>query len=111
MSTRKFTHRASMTNRPTGGGPKKAGLAPFATNFMMGVKTNHNFDNQPQKTHINFTARRAYIAALLARASVTEVAAVLAALTPPVLPAHATEAQVTAAEAAVAAAAAAPSAE
>ena len=47
MSTKKFTHRASMTNRPTGGGPKKAGLAPFATNFMMGVKQNHQFDKKP----------------------------------------------------------------
>ena len=49
MPSRKFSYRASMTNRPTGGGPKLAGLAPHATNFMMGVKRNHKFDAHPVK--------------------------------------------------------------
>ena len=45
--SRKVTMRSSMTNRPTCGGPKKAGLAPRGTNFMMGVKTNHVFRGTP----------------------------------------------------------------
>ena len=63
MPSRKFSYRASMTNRPTGGGNTKAGLAPFATNFMMGVKTNHNFDNQPKKSNFDFAAKKAAAAA------------------------------------------------
>ena len=45
--SRKVTMRDSMTNRPTCGGPRKAGLAPRGTNFMMGVKTNHVFRGTP----------------------------------------------------------------
>jgi len=45
--SRKVTMRSSMTNRPTCGGPKKAGLAPRGTNFMMGVKRNHRFSGKP----------------------------------------------------------------
>lgn len=53
---KKFSHRDSMTNQSgagkkgQGGGPKLAGLAPFATNFMMGVKQNHRFNVKPKKT-------------------------------------------------------------
>ena len=106
MPSRKFSHRDSLVNRPSGGGNKKAGLAPFATNFMMGVKQKHNFDKQPVKTHNSpelnaynaAAAAAAAAAALLVRAQVAEVAAVLAALNPAVLPADATEEQVAAAE-------------
>jgi len=45
--SRKVTMRSSMTNRPTCGGPRKAGLAPRGTNFMMGVKRNHHFRGTP----------------------------------------------------------------
>ena len=45
--SRKVTMRSSMTNRPTCGGPKKAGLASRGTNFMMGVKRNHRFSGKP----------------------------------------------------------------
>lgn len=45
--SRKVMMRSSMTNRPTCGGPRKAGLAPRGTNFMMGVKRNHNFRGTP----------------------------------------------------------------
>ena len=45
--SRKVTMRSSMTSRPTCGGPRKAGLAPRGTNFMMGVKTNHVFRGTP----------------------------------------------------------------
>lgn len=41
--SKKVTRRASITNQSTCGGPKKAGLAPRSTNFMMGVKRNHNY--------------------------------------------------------------------
>ena len=45
--SRKVSHRSSITNRPTCGGPIKAGLAPRSTNFMMGVKRNHHFRGTP----------------------------------------------------------------
>ena len=45
--SKKVSHRASITNRPTCGGPRKAGLAPRSTNFMMGVKRNHHFRGTP----------------------------------------------------------------
>lgn len=45
--SKKISHRASITNRPTCGGPRKAGLAPRSTNFMMGVKRNHKFNVNP----------------------------------------------------------------
>ena len=45
--SRKVSHRSSITNRPTCGGPIKAGLAPRSTNFMMGVKRNHHFSGKP----------------------------------------------------------------
>ena len=44
--SRKVSHRSSITNRPTCGGPIKAGLAPRSTNFMMGVKRNHHFSGK-----------------------------------------------------------------
>ena len=47
--SKKVTRKASITNRPTCGGPIKAGLAPRSTNFMMGVKRNHHFREQPFK--------------------------------------------------------------
>ena len=68
MPSKKFSYRDSMINRPTGGGNIKAGLAPFATNFMMGVKTNHNFDNQPVKSNFDFAAKKAAAAAAAAAA-------------------------------------------
>ena len=45
--SRKVTMKSSMVNRPTCGGPRKAGLAPRSTNFMMGVKRNHHFRGTP----------------------------------------------------------------
>jgi hypothetical protein len=45
--SRKVTMSSSMTNRPTCGGPRKAGLAPRGTNFMMSVKRNHRFSGKP----------------------------------------------------------------
>ena len=45
--SRKVTMKSSMVNRPTCGGPRKAGLAPRSTNFMMGVKRNHRFSGKP----------------------------------------------------------------
>ena len=45
--SRKVTMKSSMVNRPTCGGPIKAGLAPRSTNFMMGVKRNHHFRGTP----------------------------------------------------------------
>ena len=45
--SKKVSHKASITNRPTCGGPIKAGLAPRSTNFMMGVKRNHRFSGKP----------------------------------------------------------------
>jgi hypothetical protein len=47
--SKKVSHKASITNQPTCGGPIKAGLAPRSTNFMMGVKANHHFRGQPFK--------------------------------------------------------------
>jgi hypothetical protein len=41
--SRKVSHRSSITNRPTCGGPIKAGLASRSTGFMMSVKPNHHF--------------------------------------------------------------------
>ena len=37
MPSRKVTNKASIINRPTCGGPRKAGLAPKSTNFILGV--------------------------------------------------------------------------
>ena len=45
--SKKVSHRSSITNQSTCGGPIKAGLAPRSTNFMMGVKRNHHFHGQP----------------------------------------------------------------
>ena len=54
MPSKKVSHRASITNQSTCGGPIKAGLAPRSTNFMMGVKRNHHFTpGQPFKDDKN----------------------------------------------------------
>ena len=45
--SKKVSHKASITNQPTCGGSRKAGLAPRSTNFMMGVKRNHHFRGTP----------------------------------------------------------------
>lgn len=47
--SKKVSHKDSISNQDTCGGPKKAGLAPRSTNFMMGVKRNHHFRGQPFK--------------------------------------------------------------
>lgn len=44
---KKFSHKASITNRPTCGGNSKQGLAPRATNNMIGCKQNHHFKGTP----------------------------------------------------------------
>lgn len=105
MPSKKFSHRDSMVNQSgagkkgQGGGNIKAGLAPLATNFMMGVKTNHKFDAHPVKTLKTADELAAEVAAALkARAEVQAVTDILAALDPTVLPADATEEQVAAAE-------------
>ena len=53
--SKKVSLKASITNRPTCGGSKKAGLAPRSTNFMMGVKRNHHFRGQPFYDNKNST--------------------------------------------------------
>ena len=45
--SRNVMMKASIMNRPTCGGSKKAGLAPSATSFMMGVKPNRAFRGSP----------------------------------------------------------------
>ena len=53
--SKKVSLKASITNRPTCGGSKKAGLAPRSTNSMMGVKRNHHFRGQPFYDNKNST--------------------------------------------------------
>jgi hypothetical protein len=63
--SKKVSHRSSITNQPTCGGPIKAGLAPRSTNFMMGVKRNHHFRGQPfkddEKDYACFEEEKKYI--------------------------------------------------
>jgi len=54
---KKFSHRDSIVNQPTCGGNIKAGLAPRATNFMLGVNKNHHFRGSPfvdDKTSLDY---------------------------------------------------------
>ena len=43
----KVTRKSSISNRPTCGGPIKAGIAPRATNFNLSMKPNHRFSGRP----------------------------------------------------------------
>lgn len=47
MPSKKVSHKQSITSRDQGGGPRKFGGASRATNFMIGVKTNHVYSGKP----------------------------------------------------------------